>query len=219
MSDLLRVEFHCHSIYSKDCMTEPGRLVEASRRKGIDRLIVTDHNTIQGALAARKLDPERVIVGEEIMTTRGELLAAFVAEEVPRGLSPQEAIRCLRDQGAFISVSHPFDEMRNGHWALEDLLEIVPLVDAIEVFNARCIQAEYNQRALQFAREHGLAGTAGSDAHAAFEIGRARLLLPEFDGPDDLRRVIRSGEVVGRLSSPWVHFVSSYARLRKQIRV
>jgi len=215
----MKVEFHCHSVFSKDSLTPPERLIAAARRKGIDRLVITDHNSINGALAAFRLAPDLVIIGEEIKTTRGELLASFVSEEIPRGLAPQEAIRRLRDQGAFISVSHPFDMLRNGHWQEPDLLEIAPLVDAIEVFNARCMKAEYNLQAQNFARSHDLPGTAGSDGHAAFEVGTACLALPPFESADDLRRVIRQGEVLGRLSSPLVHFVSRYASLRKQIRV
>lgn len=213
----LRVEFHCHTIFSNDSLTTAERLVDTCHRKGLGRVVVTDHNTITGALAAYALDPELVIVGEEIMTTRGEILAAYVTEAIPRGLSPQETIRRLRDQAAFISVSHPFDSWRSGAWKLEDLLEIAPLVDAIEIFNARCLLAEDNRRAMEFARQHNLPGTAGSDAHAAFELGAATLLLPQFAGPAELRKVVGQGIVQGRLSPFWVHFVSHYARLRKKV--
>src|SRR5512138_402692 len=158
---MLRTEFHCHTVFSKDSLTPPARLVETCRRKGIDRVIVTDHNTIAGALAARALDPGRVIVGEEILTTRGELLAAFLTEEVPPMLTPEETIRRLRAQDAFISVSHPFDAMRTGAWREPDLLAITPLVDAIEVFNSRCVRPSYNVQAAAFARLHNLAGTVG----------------------------------------------------------
>jgi hypothetical protein len=219
MCALLRVEFHCHTYRSADSLARPEALLAACRKKGVDRLVITDHNSIAGALEAHRLDPERFIVGEEIMTERGEILAAYVTEEIPRRLSPQETIRRLRDQGAFISVAHPFDVMRNGHWAPDDLLAIAPLVDAIEVFNARCMQADFNSQAEQFAREHDLPGTAGSDAHAPFEVGRACLLLPPFDGADGLRAVIRQGQVSGKLSSPWVHAVSRYARMRKYFRL
>ncbi len=215
----LRVEFHCHTYISKDCVTPPQKLIAACYRRGIDRLVITDHNSIAGAVEAREHAPELVIVGEEIMTTDGELLAAYVKEVVPRGLPPLEAIQRLRDQGAFISVSHPFDEVRNGHWRIEALREIVPLVDAIEVFNARCMQGQYNDRAREFAWEFGLPGTAGSDAHAALEVGRGCLMLPPFQDGESLRRVISSGRVIGVLSSPWVHFLSAFARLRKRIRV
>jgi len=211
----IRVDFHTHTASSKDSLTSPEQLVAALHRKGLDRVVVTDHNSMAGARAAQALDPERVIVGEEIMTARGELLAAFVTEEIPRGLTPLETICRLRDQGAFISVSHPFDSWRSGAWKPEDLLEIVPLVDAIEIFNARCLSAAENRRAQEFARAHGLPGTAGSDGHAAFELGAACLELPPFAGPDELRAVISQGRVRGGLSPFWVHFASWYARWRK----
>ncbi len=80
--------------------------------------------------------------------------------------------------------------MRSGHWAEKDLLGILPLVDAIETFNARCMQASYNRQAQAFAREHGVLGTVGSDAHAAFELGRATLLLPDFHDAESLRQAL-----------------------------
>ena len=213
---MLRVEFHCHTNASKDSLTSPRELVETCRRKGIDRVVVTDHNSIVGALAAQALDPERVIVGEEIMTTKGEILAAFVTEEIPARLTPQDTIRRLREQGAFISVSHPFDHFRSGGWKEPDLLEILPLVDAIEVYNSRCFLPQFNWEARQFAEKHNMAGTVGSDAHAAFELGRSLLLLEQFDGPDEMRKVIRNGIPKVRWSPPWFHLTSRYATIRKK---
>ncbi len=214
---MISLDFHTHTSVSKDSLTSPKQLLAAARRKKLDRVVVTDHNSMQGALAAHALDPERFIVGEEIMTTKGELLGAFMNEEIPRGLSPKEAIQRLRGQGAFISVAHPFDSWRNGAWKLEDLLEITPLVDAIEIFNARCTARDDNQRAAEFARQRNIPGTAGSDAHAAFELGAARLVLPEFRNSDELRIAIQEGVVKGRMSPFWVHFASFYARWRKRV--
>ena len=213
---MLRVEFHCHTYRSKDSLASIEKLLETCRRKGIDRLVITDHNTLAGAQEAQALDPERVIAGEEIMTQSGELLCAFVAEEVPWGLSPLEAIERLRQQEAFISVSHPFDVMRNGHWQLPDLLAILPYVDAIETFNARCMSADYNRQAQAFATEHGLPGTAGSDAHAPFELGRAAMLLPAFTDAASLKGALRQVRFEARLSSPLVHFTSRYASWYKK---
>ena len=211
MNDMLRVEFHCHTVFSKDCLTSPRDLLAACRKKGIDRVIITDHNTIRGALAARELDDQRVIVGEEIMTQAGELLASFVQEEIPPGLSPQETIARLRDQGAFISVAHPFDQLRHGHWDLPDLLEILHHVDAIETFNARCMWPGFNWKAQAFARQHDLAGTVGSDAHITAELGKATLLLPEFENAQGLKQVLHQAKPSLSLSGPWVHFASRYA--------
>jgi predicted metal-dependent phosphoesterase TrpH len=212
----LKVEFHCHTIFSRDSLTKPEDLIRTARHKGLDRVIITDHNTTSGALAARSIDPELVIVGEEIMTTRGEILAAFVSEEIPKGLKPHETIQRLCEQGAFISVSHPFDAMRRGHWELNDLLEILPFVDAIETFNARCVWPGFNWQAQRFAREHNVPGTVGSDAHVTFELGRAYLTLPPFADGAELKSVIRAGKARTRLSSPFIHFTSRYATIMKK---
>jgi predicted metal-dependent phosphoesterase TrpH len=206
-----RVEFHCHTIYSKDSLTTPGKLVDTCRRKGIQRVVVTDHNTIDGALVAKEFDPQRVIVGEEILTQAGELLAAFLREWVPPGLTALETIERLRKQGAFISVAHPFDRSRKGHWDLPDLLEILPHVDAIETFNARSMRPLFNDQAKNFAREHQIAGTVGSDAHTPFELGKATMLLADFEDADDLRQVIGQAQYDVSWSPPWIHLTSRFA--------
>ena len=213
----MNLEFHCHTIFSRDSLTTPEKLIKVCQRKGIDRVIITDHNTIAGARAAHSLDPDRVIVGEEIMTTGGEILAACVREEIPPGLTPAETIRRLRDQGAFISVSHPFDRWRNGSWLERDLLEIITQVDAIEVYNSRCMLPGFNRQARRFAEKHALTGTVGSDAHAAFELGQSLMVLEPFQGPDELRNVVRRAVHKVRWSPPWVHFSSRYAALYQKV--
>ena len=215
---MLNLEYHCHTNASKDSLTEPADLVRAARKRGLDRVVVTDHNSIAGAKAAQALDPELIIVGEEIMTTKGEILAAFVREEIPAGLTPLETIRILKEQGAFISVSHPFDEWRKGGWKEADLLEIIPFVDAIEVFNSRCMDPNFNHRARAFAEKHHLAGTVGSDAHGVIELGRSVVMLDPFTGPDGMRNVIRNAKYKTKLSPWWVHFISRYASMKKKSR-
>jgi predicted metal-dependent phosphoesterase TrpH len=215
---MLKVEFHCHTNASKDSLTQPADLIKAARKKGIDRLIITDHNSIAGARAAQALDPQLVILGEEIMTTRGEILASFVKEEIPAYLSPKDTIRILKEQGAFISISHPFDELRKGAWQEEDLLEILSDVDAIEVYNSRCMFPRFNKRAQAFAEKHNIPGTVGSDAHAAFEVGRSLLLLEPFTGPQEMRAVIRRAVPQVKWSSWGVHLVSRYASTLKKLK-
>lgn len=214
---LIRVDFHCHTIFSPDSLTTPENLVAACRRKNLDRVVVTDHNTIEGALRAKEIDPERVIVGEEILTTEGELLAIFVQEEIPAGLTPQETIERLKVQGAFISVSHPFDKLRKGHWSPQALLQISHHIDALETFNARCLWPGFNWQAGKFARQRGLLGTHGSDAHVPFEVGRGSLLLPHFDDAPSLTESLKhavSPQLT--LSGIGVRFFSRYAVWKKR---
>ena len=99
----------------------------------------------------------------------------------------------------------------------DDLLEILPEVDAIEVFNSRCMDPKFNHAAQVFAEKHNIAGTVGSDAHAVFELGRSLLFLEQFEGPDEMRKVIRRGIQQVKLSSPWVHLTSRYAVFYKAL--
>jgi predicted metal-dependent phosphoesterase TrpH len=213
----LNVEMHCHTYHSKDSLMSPEALLRACDRRGIDLVAVTDHNSIAGALEAARLDPARVIVGEEILTTEGEILGYFMQEEIPSGLPPQEVVQRLKDQGAVISVSHPFDLTRGCRWAPGTLEALLPLLDALEVFNARCWSDEPNNRAAALAGESGLAGTAGSDAHFPGEVGQAYLSMPAFVDAQSFRSGLSKAEVRGRRSIPLVHLLSRYAVIRKSL--
>jgi predicted metal-dependent phosphoesterase TrpH len=196
-----------HTCVSKDGALHPAEVIRVAKRKGLDRICITDHNSIEGALAAKKIDPDFVIVGEEILTTAGEILAFFVSEWVPPRLSPEETLARLHAQGAVISVSHPFDRHRTG-WT-ETLLEILrPQLDAIEAFNARTIHRADNEKAKTFAAVHALPTTAGSDAHIGWEIGAAYLEMPSFATAEEFRAGLSQAKIHGQLSPAWTHFFS-----------
>jgi hypothetical protein len=211
------IELHCHTYHSPDSLVLPRQLLATCRQRGIDRVAITDHNRLAGAREAAALHPEMVILGEEIMTTQGELLAFFVREEIPADLTPEESIRRLRQQDAFISVSHPFDAARHGSWELADLERILPLVDALEIFNARTLTNGPNQRADALARQAALLGTSGSDAHTCAELGRAAMELHPFDDAASLRLSLAKARIRRRRSSPLVHLASRYAVWRKRL--
>lgn len=213
----INVDLHSHTLWSKDCLTRFEHILRLCDQRGIDRIAITDHNTAEGALALHQLAPERIIVGEEIMTPQGEILAYFVRETVPPGLSPMETIRRLRDQGAAISVSHPFDRLRKGAWEEADLLKIIEHVDAIEIFNARCMFPQDNVKALAFAEKHGLLGTAGSDAHTGPEYGKAMTRLRPFSDAEDFVDALREADYIKRLSPLHVHFGSKAAKWSKKL--
>jgi predicted metal-dependent phosphoesterase TrpH len=195
------------------------QLLKTAHQHGLDRLVITDHNSIGGALAAHCLEPDFVIVGEEIQTSYGEILAAFVSEVIPKRLDPFKVIELLRQQGAFISVSHPFDPYRSG-WPLELLEELAPLVDAIEIANARVLHARWNAEARAFAQRFGLPGTAGSDAHDPHEVGRMALAFSTpIHTTAELKAAIPSAQVVGQISPFWVHGYSILANFEKKLHI
>lgn len=213
---LLKVDLHMHTCVSKDGWLHPVEVIKVAKQKGLDRICITDHNRIDGAVVAYQLEPELVIVGEEILTTHGEILAFFVTEWVPPLLSPQETVERLQAQGAVISVSHPFDRHRQ-HWSPVMLETLLPGLDALEGFNARTLSARYNEKAVAFAAAHALPITAGSDAHTAREIGAAYLEMPSFATAEEFRAGLPQAVVHGRLSPAWIHLFSRLNTLRGRL--
>ena len=215
--NMWKVDLHTHTIYSKDCLTQTAKLVEQAQRVGLQKIAVTEHNRLDGALVAKAMAPDLIIVGEEIKTTHGEIIAYFVKEEVPRGLSPQETIARLRTQGAVISIPHPLDSVRGSAMRLANVLTIIDEVDALEVLNARCVLARDNLAAAALAQEHGKLLTAGSDAHTPAELGRCYLEMPPFeDTGASFLAALAQAKVGGVISPFWPHFASTYAKWRKR---
>ncbi|MHC1773600.1 MAG: PHP domain-containing protein [Flexilinea sp.] len=212
----MRIDCHLHSEYSPDSLSGLEELLSRAKEIGLGKLIITDHNTIAGAVKLQQSYPESVIVGEEIQTTGGEILALFVREEIPAYLEPLEAFRRLRDQDAFISLSHPYAFSRMG-WKEEEMLRYKPFLDAIETANGRNTPG-MNHKASEFAKANGLAGTAGSDGHAVRELGRIGLELPEFTTANELRMAVREAKIFGKESSLFVRYYSRKAVLVKEFR-
>ena len=213
-----KVDFHVHTCYSRDSFTSLEAVMEACRKRGLDKVAITDHNTVAGALAMREMAPDLVIVGEEIKTRVGEIMGYFLEEEVPKGLPLQEAIARVREQDGVVGVPHPLDRLRREAIGMTHLLTIIEQVDLLEVFNARTIFPADNRRALELARQHGLLATAGSDAHIAWEIGQAYVEMPAFNDQDEFLRSLAQGRVVGSLTNPLTHLASTWAKLIEKLR-
>jgi len=213
----IRIDCHLHTEYSPDSISPIEDLADQARRIGLDKLIITDHNTIAGAMILKKRYPDFVIVGEEIQTTCGEILAYFVEEEIPPWLEPEEAFQRLTAQNAFISLSHPYAFSRMG-WTETEMLRYQPYLDAIEAANGRNTP-KLNQKAADFAKAHALAVTAGSDGHAVRELGKMGLELPEFNTVDEMRLAVREATVFGTESSLLVRYYSRKAVLLKKMHL
>jgi len=95
---------------------------------------------------------------------------------------------------------------------------IAPQIDVVEVFNARNLISS-SELARAFAEKHQLPGTAGSDAHAAYEIGNAWVEMPEFKGKEDFLQALKQGKVYGHRTNPLTRFASIWARIRKHSKI
>jgi predicted metal-dependent phosphoesterase TrpH len=168
------IDLHCHTSASFDSLANPRAVMRAAAARGLTHLAITDHDRVDAALRARREAPDglSVIVGEEVKTKDGDLIAVYIEEAVPPGLSAPETIAAIRDQGGLVGVPHPFDGLRGyGRKSGARLDDLAGLVDWIEAYNARVIGGNANERAALFARDHGLPGICASDSHTVMEVG------------------------------------------------
>ena len=216
---MLKVDLHMHTHFSPDSDVPPERLVARCEEVGLNCIAVTDHNTVDGALAVREIAPFTVIVAEEVASSEGEITGLFIQETIPVGLSPLETVQRIKDQGGLVSVPHPFDRFRGHVISRAALEEILPYIDIVEAFNSRNSLPGDNRKAERFAREHGLVVSAVSDAHTTYELGRTYMEMREFDGsPEDFKLALADAKIYGKPVTPLVHVATTLTKLRRRLR-
>jgi len=217
-------DLHCHTSASFDSLSNPAEVARVAAERGLTHLAITDHDRIDGALAARDAAPAAltIIVGQEVRTTTGDLIALFVERPIPPGLAPAEAAQRIREQGGAVGLAHPYDRFRAGAarpgW--EDELErLLPLLDYVETWNSRLMLGDGNRRAAELAHAHGLPGAAVSDAHTLLEVGVSYTIV---DGPLDSAANLRAGlagaHIVTSHGSRLVRLATPLAKLVQRLR-
>jgi predicted metal-dependent phosphoesterase TrpH len=217
-------DLHCHTSASFDSLSRPAAVVRAAAARGLTHLAITDHDRIDAAMAVRDHAPDglTVIVGQEVRTTAGDLIALYLESAIAPGLSPAEAARRIRGQGGLVGLAHPFDRFRSGGgrrgWERE-LEELTPLLDFVETWNARLFVGNGNAAAAEFAVRHGLPGVAVSDAHTVLEVGVAYTILagPIADATA-MRVALASAELVTARGSRIVRMGMPIAKLVQRLR-
>jgi predicted metal-dependent phosphoesterase TrpH len=219
------LDLHCHTSASFDSLAKPADVMRAARSRGLTHLAITDHDRIDGAVAARDSAPEglTVIIGEEVKTADGDLICVFLERAIPPGLSAMETVAAAREQGALVGIPHPFDRMRGSLLKDARMTSLAPLVDWVETHNARLI-GKGNDAAAEFAQEHGLPGIAVSDAHSVLEVAVAYVALDgDPSTPAGLLAALGGAELVpGRASYVvrlWTPVAKGIQRLRGNGRI
>lgn len=208
MTDMLRVDLHSHTRASHDSWTPPAVLVERAAQLGIDRIAVTDHGQIDGAFEAHAIDPDRVIVGEEVFCReRVDVIGLFLRERIPNGLPAAEVADRIRDQGGVVYAPHPCAYPLNKAARSRAVLDVA---DVVEVANSRAFWPSWNRLAVAAAERRGLPAAAGSDGHFPWEIGRCHVEMPSFSDADGFRVAVRDAQVVVRTIATPLMPLASY---------
>jgi len=195
----VRVDLHLHSNYSPDGQSSVEELIQRCAECGLDRIALTDHNTIDGARELVKLAPELTILGEEAKTREGEVIGLFITDRLPPFLPPEEVMDLVHGMGGLTYIPHPFDR-RRANFRADRLVELADRIDIIETYNAWCEPAA-NQAAARFAADVGKVSATGSDSHAAGELGRSWMEIDDYVGPQDFLEKLRHARHVITASS------------------
>lgn len=178
---MVKVDLHVHTCYSKDSNLTLEKISLQQKIKGIDYIAITDHNEITGALKYRENELGNVIIGEEIMTSEGEIIGLFLEKKIKPYLSPEETIYEIKNQGGLIYIPHPFDRLRKSTIKKTTLYKIKDNIDLVEIFNSRNIFSLDNEKAQLFAVTNGIKMGVGTDTHTSIEFGNSFIEMEEFD--------------------------------------
>ena len=195
----MRIDLHLHSDYSHDGRSSLEDLIARARECELDRIALTDHNTIEGALALARLAPRLAIVGEEAKTREGEVIGLFINSRLPPYLPAEEVMDLVHGMGGLTYLPHPLDRNRS-HFREERIIELAPRIDIIETYNPWC-DAAANQAAARLCDELDKVAATGSDAHAAAELGRSWMEMDEYSDPGDFLEKLRDARHVVTASS------------------
>lgn len=193
-------DLHAHTRHS-DGADSPKEVLQWAARAGLDVLAITDHDTISGAEIAAELAGESgtgpdVIVGEEVSSADGHILALFICDLVPPGMPAAETVAAIHEQGGLAIAAHPFwraEPRRPYRYGVGSLIETVDF-DAVEVLNGGFTPSmiSANNRAAAAAGSRTRVG--GSDAHVKHALGWAHT---RFCGRSaaELRAALSAGQV------------------------
>jgi predicted metal-dependent phosphoesterase TrpH/glycosyltransferase involved in cell wall biosynthesis len=220
--DWIVADLHMHTRWSHDCSIAVPDLLDHAEAEGLGAIAVTDHNAFGGALEAVSLSAGRelvVIPGEEVKTKgQGEVIGLFLQEEIPRGMSFEDTLAAIREQGGLVYLPHPFDR-RHAIPDPKTLHRHLAEIDVLEVYNARLLLETYNEEALRFARKYGLLAGAGSDAHVLQGVGTGALRMRRFEGPEEFLLSLRTAEVLRRPRSlAYLQSLKWVAQVRERVR-
>ena len=200
---LSKADTHVHTYYSgytkygilkfPESVETPEMQVENSRRCGMNTLCVTDHDAVRGAFIAKeyakKYDDFTVIIGEEITTADGEVLAYDLNELIPPMLSIEETMDRIRSQDALAVAPHPFSFYVP---CLKDRIFDLDL-DGIEAINGGHVDPYTNHHAQKVLSENPgrWAPMSGSDAHSRYTMGY-NWTEYEGSGEEDFRKALKN---------------------------
>lgn len=195
-----KVDLHSHSIISHDGGISADEYEHLLSSGALDCIAITDHNETSFARIMHKKLGDKIIIGEEITTTEGEIIGLYLKETIPAKLSAVETLQQIKAQDALVYIPHPYEVFRKGLQGTT-LEAIKDEIDIVEVFNGRGQMRGKPKEALSFANLYEKSMAASSDAHTIRGIGRTYSVVTEFPEHKTLKQLL-SRPVLARKYAP-----------------
>ncbi|TAH35184.1 hypothetical protein EYC59_02570 [Candidatus Saccharibacteria bacterium] len=214
-----KVDLHTHSYGSPDGGLKLHDYRYFLGNNLLDYVAITDHNSVDTALKIQEQLGElgkRIIIGEEVMTTAGEIVGLYLTKQVPAGLTPAETAARIHAQGGLVYIPHPFETVRSGLLA-PALNEIEPKVDIVEAWNGRALVQNRSSVAKLWARQNEKAAAASSDAHGRFGWGYTFSVVESKPTAQNLVAQLSKATYSTRLVG-WGVFYPKLNRLKRKIQ-
>ncbi len=213
---MFKIDLHTHSTASPDGGISATQYSKALETGLLDAIAITDHNSIEFAVHMQSILGKSIIVGEEIMTTQGEIIGLYLTDLVPAGLSPAVAVKHIKDQGGIVYIPHPFETVRSGLPA-GVLEEIIDQIDLFEVYNGRAFVQNRSANSVIWAKLNHKIIVASSDAHGYRGLGGTYTSIASFPTRETLTNLMDKG--IPRISRPTMRglLYPKYHRLRKKL--
>lgn len=215
---MYKVDLHTHSQASTDGGITPEQYAKALETEKLDYIAITDHDRIDFALGLQKALGEKIIVGEEITTSEGELIGLYLKSSIPSHMTALQTAHAIRDQGGLVYVPHPFETVRHG-LQQKALDSIADLVDIVEVHNGRAVFQNCSVQAATWAKIHGKTGASSSDAHGYKGLGFSYSILQEKPSRGSLVSAITMSSLAHRSAPLYSLLYPKLNRLAKKVGV
>jgi predicted metal-dependent phosphoesterase TrpH len=197
-----RADLHIHTVASDGTAGVEAILEHVEHATDLDVIAITDHERIDAAVAAQALARNRglrveVVVGVEVTTLGGHLLALYLDRPIRPYRTLRTTILAVHEAGGLAIPAHPlvpYPLCAQG-WMLRRLLDDPDPAahpDALETFNPTSLGKPWHRRVVRFADQHGLARVGNSDAHELAAIGSGWTTFPGHDAAA-LRHAIEHG--------------------------
>ena len=205
----VKADLHVHTTYSPDSLITPKDLSYYAKKRGLNAVAITDHNSVEGVLRIAKEIDLLVIPGTEVSSKDGHIVGLNLNETIPKGLSAEETVDKIHQTGGVAVACHPFALLKGSLGK-----HVNSKFDAIEVINASAFPFKRSvTKAKKIAELLNLSEVAGTDAHYGPQLGSGFTMIDSELTVDEICRAIVQGKC-----QPFGTPVSLILKMEKHIK-